>query len=75
MKAIRRELKRAQAQLYRARRRLERARRLAIEKGCGSSCIAALSKALADNAEGHQHIDEIAAVLDATNPHFKPRRH
>ncbi|MBA7540162.1 hypothetical protein ES705_32456 [subsurface metagenome] len=74
MKAIRRHLKRAQTHLYRARRSLERARRLAISAGFGSPCIAAMTKAIVDNAKAHQHIDDTAAILDATNPHYRPPR-
>ncbi len=74
MKAIRRHLKRAQAQLNHSRGHLLSARRLAIAKGCGSTCIAATSKALAENHHAHEEIDEIAALLDATNPHYTPPR-
>ncbi|GAI13704.1 unnamed protein product [marine sediment metagenome] len=72
MKAIRRHLKRAQAHLNRSRGHLLSARRLVIAKGCGSSCIAATTKALADNHLAHEDIDQIANLLEATNPHYKP---
>ncbi len=72
MKAIRRHLKRAQTQLGRSRGHLLSARRLVIAKGCGSSCIAATTKALANNAHARAQIAELAALLDATNPHYRP---
>ncbi|MBA7639366.1 hypothetical protein ES703_47024 [subsurface metagenome] len=74
MKAIRRHLKRAQAQLNRSRSHLLSARRLVIAKGCASSCIAATTKALTDNHLAHEDIDEIANLLEATNPHMRPWR-
>ncbi len=74
MKAIRRHLKRSQAHLNHSRGHLLSARRLAIAKGCGSSCIAATTKALAENHHANEEIDEIAALLDATNPHMRPWR-
>jgi len=70
MKPIRRHLRRAQLHLSRARRSLRTAQRLAIETGSGSTCIAALSVALTQNAEAHQHIDDIAALPGATKPHM-----
>ncbi|MBA7592680.1 hypothetical protein ES708_34873 [subsurface metagenome] len=74
MKAIRRRLKRSQAHLNHTRGHLLSARRRAIAKGCGSTCIAAFSQALADNHHAHEEIDDIAALLDATNPHMRPWR-
>lgn len=74
MKTIRRHLRRTQAQLNHARGHLLSARRRAIARGCGSACLAALSQALAQNHHAHEEIDDIAAMLDATNPHYKPRR-
>ncbi len=74
MKAIRRHLKRAQARLYRSRRSLERAHHHAIAKSHGPAYIAAISVALADNAELHQHIDDIAAMLDLPRPHMRAWR-
>jgi len=74
MKPIRRHLRRAQAQLNHTRGHLLSARRRCITKGCGSACISALSQALAENHHAHEQIDDIATMLEATNPHFKPRR-